>query len=105
MNPNRKSKHVGVEDLNAPWCFFHQKVMPLYPSLTSIVLRNKAIRRTKRHIARIYPRVIRANASAKDQERFARLSERLDALYAEKVHIMRLRHFALVCAVCVGACV
>lgn len=79
--------------------------MALYPSLTSIVLRNKAIQRTKCDIARIYPRVIGANASTKDQERFVCLSERLDALYAEKVDFMRIRNFVLVCTVCVGACV
>ena len=79
--------------------------MALYPSLTSIVLRNKAIRRTKSDIARIYPRVIVANALTKDQDRFVRLSERLDALYTEKVHFMRIRNFALLCTVCVSACV
>ena len=72
--------------------------MPLYPSLTSIVLRNKAIRRIKRDIAHLY-----LSEDTKDQERFVRLSEQLDALYAEKVRLMRARNFVLVCAVCASA--
>lgn len=69
--------------------------MSQFPSIKSVVLRNKEIRNTKSAIREIYPRVARGSSTPEDEKRFVQMSKYLDMLYANKVRAMQVRNLAV----------